>query len=539
MARWAPPDPNTIKGVPLTAVQEAITTRLAAARPKPISHDSWDHVQHLYQLFARGPLWLDRKGLNGDRTHALTDELLAIDSDAVAVDAYPLADLARAIVTVRDSDHPTAEQLAEVDVLLTTCFAALGEDLITGQISPGSVSQSWHISSREDDVDSALVRTLRVGDLQASMSRMRPQDPEYDALRKELGRYRELVARGGWPQVPDGPSLKPGDTTSIARVTALRARLAAEGLVSAAPTSSGVTVPEAKAVYDSALAGAVAEFQVRHAIGVDSILGGETLASLNLSASYRLGQIAANLERYRWLPRLLGDRYVLVNVPAFHLTAFDGGKPALDMKVIVGAEYNNRSTPVFSDSMEYVVFRPYWIVPTSIAEKEIWPKVQQDPTYLDRNDYEQVTIDGEQRIRQKPGPRNSLGLVKFIFPNDFSIYLHATPQNELFDKDVRAMSHGCIRLQHPAEFAEWVLGWPMDRVEQEMQSGPDDHRVNLPHKVPVYIVYFTTYTQNGELYFGNDLYKRDDALVKAVADGAQLTAEESAALAVLRKAAAS
>ena len=248
-----------------------------------------------------------------------------------------------------------------------------------------------------------------------------------------------------------------------------------------------------------------------------------------------MGQIAANLERFRWLPRSLGERYILVNVPAFELTAYDSGKAALQMKVIVGKDYQGKATPVFSDSMEYVVFRPYWIVTDSIAAKEIYPKAEADPGYLERNNYEIVSIEHRQRVRQKPGDKNSLGLVKFIFPNDFNIYLHDTPQGELFEKDVRAFSHGCIRLQHPDQLAQFVLGWPMDSVHHEMEQGRDDHRVNLKRKIPVYIVYFTTYLRDGELYFGNDLYGRDEKLVQSIASAAQSDSASAKAVETLRK----
>jgi L,D-transpeptidase YcbB len=175
---------------------------------------------------------------------------------------------------------------------------------------------------------------------------------------------------------------------------------------------------------------------------------------------------------------------------------------------------------VFSDSMQYVVFRPYWDVTDSIAIKEIYPKAEDDPTFLERNNYEVVRGEGKERIRQKPGPGNALGLVKFIFPNDFAIYLHDTSEQELFDKDMRAFSHGCIRVERPEQLAQWVLGWSADSVQRAMQGEKDDNRVNLPQKIPVYIVYFTTYVRDGELYFGNDLYDRDDTLIRAVAGGA-------------------
>jgi murein L,D-transpeptidase YcbB/YkuD len=363
-----------------------------------------------------------------------------------------------------------------------------------------------------------------------AITAMRPADDDYTGLTKWLGQFRKAVANGGWPTIPEGKSVKPGEADKPARLTALRARLAAEGIE--VPADSGA---RSSAVYSRALAAGVATFQARHGIVVDSMLGPETLKSLNLPATYRLGQITANLERFRWLPRSFGSRYVYVNVPAFHLEAFDSSKKVLDMKVIVGQDYEDKATPVFADSMEFVVFRPYWNVPPTIAAKEIFPKGE---GYLASNDMETYSEGGETRIRQRPGPKNALGLVKFLFPNDFNIYFHDTPNDELFNKDVRAFSHGCIRLEHPDQMAEYVLGWPIDKVQEAMNSGPNNRQIKLPKKIPVYIVYATTYVKDGQLYFGNDLYDRDAELVQAVAPAAMPSPQVVQAVQALRRIAA-
>lgn len=538
VSEWTPPKPDEIDGVPVDAVKTAIQQRLTGATPRRVPSDTWRHVRSLYADYAGAPLWLDKGGLSTDRVNELARALASADSDAIRVDSYPIGDLAKAVAALRSTKSPTADELAEADILMTSTFAALGEDLLTGQIEPSSVSQSWYINPREEHVDTALVRTLREGPLDRAIQLIRPQDPTYDSLRVQLIHYRELAAKGDWPTVPKGPQLKPRETDSRARITALAGRLRAEGYLSSDATiaTDSTSARSGRMKYSTRLAGAVADFQARHDIAVDSMLGPETVDALNQPVSFRLGEIAANLERYRWLPRTLGDRYVLVNVPAFELEAFDQGKPALHMKVIVGQDYQGKATPVFSDSMEFVVFRPYWIVTDSIAAKEIYPKAAADPTYLDRNNYEIVTIDHKKRVRQKPGDKNSLGLIKFMFPNDFNIYLHDTPQGELFNKDVRAFSHGCIRLQHPDSLGAFVLGWPLERVHDQMHNGPDNHTVKLPAKIPVYIVYFTTYVKNGELYFGNDLYNRDDKLVASVASAAAGDSASARAVETLRQA---
>jgi len=542
---WSPASLTEVKKVPIAALRTAIQQRLAGKRPATVGEEGWQHTKRLYARFQQSPLWFEKGGLDKERVDALTTALLRATDDGLALDEYPIGDVARAIATARETNQPTADQLADADVLLTSAYASLGEDLLIGQVNPKTVGQSWHIDARDENVDSALVRTLTKMPFDKSIGAMRPSDEGYAALQKEMMRYRELVAKGGWKPIPEGKALKRGQTDSPARIAALRARLIAEGIdvpaATTAPTANdsagSATAARAAggAVFDDALAGAVAQFQARHAINVDSMLGKETVDALNVPVEYRLGQIAANLERARWLPRRLGERYIYVNVPAFQLTAYDKGEPVLESKVIVGQEFEDKATPVFSDSMELVVFRPYWNITPDIQEKEVGPKVAADPGYLAANDMEYYQEGGKTRIRQRPGPKNSLGYVKFLFPNDFNIYLHDTPNHELFDKDVRAFSHGCIRVEKPAELAQWVLGWDASRVEQAMREGKDNQSVKLPKKIPVFITYATTYVRDGTLYFGNDLYHRDDQLVKAVATGAVGSPAAKPGLEELRK----
>jgi L,D-transpeptidase YcbB len=549
---WSPAELSEVKGVPIAALRTAVQQRLAGPHPSTVGDDAWQHTKRLYARFQQAPLWMSDDGLDKEHAGALTNAVLAASNDAVRIDDYPVAELAQAIADVRNSKQPTADQLANADVLLTAAYASLGEDLLVGSVDPRKVGQSWHIDAKEENVDSALVRTLSMLPLEKSINAMRPDDEEYAALQKELARYRDLVAKGGWQPVPAGKPLKRGQTDSPQRLAALRARLQAEGIdvasvppatASASGTDSAAgarrSSSSGNAVFDDGLAAALAQFQARHGINVDSSLGTETLNALNVPAAYRLGQIAANLERAKWMPRSLGSRYIYVNVPAFHLAAYEGGKPALEMKVIVGQEYEDKATPVFSDSMETVVFRPYWNITPDIQEKEIGPKVASNPGYLAENDMEYYKDGGTTRIRQKPGPKNSLGYVKFLFPNDFNIYLHDTPNHELFDKDVRAFSHGCIRVEKPAELAQWVLGWDEAKVDQAMREGKDNQSIKLPKKIPVYIAYGTAYMRDGQLYFGNDLYHRDDQLVKAIAEGALPSDRAVKALEALKRIATS
>ena len=536
---WSPEKLTSVQGVPATDIEAQIQKKLDGPKLDRIDDDQWGHTKRLYKLYGSNPLWLTSNGLHENRTKALTNAILAANADGMRLDDYPIGALAQAIGALKQTKTPTADQLATADVLLTASYTALGEDLLTGQVDPRTVAQAWHVDPEEENVDSALVRNLRYEQLDKALATMRPTDDDYLGLSKQLQNYRGIVAKGGWQKVPDTRNIKPGAPANPAVLAAVRNRLAAEGIIpaSGANKASMIQSPQGAnassgSTYDHDLAAAVASFQTRHGINVDSALGKETIESMNVPANYRLGEIAANMERYRWLPRSFGSRYVFVNVSAFKLEAYDTGQKVLEMKVIVGQEYQDKATPVFADSMETVVFRPYWNVTPDIAAKEIFPK---GPAYLERENMETYQENGQTRVRQRPGPKNALGFVKFLFPNDFNIYLHDTPNHELFKEDVRAFSHGCIRVEKPAELAQWVLGWPADKVRQEMDNPPDNKSVKVPQKIPVYITYFTTYINNGQLYFGNDLYNRDDKLVPIVMSGAMPSKEVVDAVQALRR----
>lgn len=291
--------------------------------------------------------------------------------------------------------------------------------------------------------------------------------------------------------------------------------------------------------YDEALADAVRTFQTRHGLKQDGKLDESTLQALNIPAAERVREIELNLERWRWLPQELGDRHIVVNIPAFQLRAFADGEQVKRMDVIVGKEYNDRDTPIFVDRMQYLVFRPYWNIPHGIATEEILPKAREDEAYLADNDYQIVpsfaadaeprevnsenmdkVAAGEWQLRQDAGPQNSLGLVKFLFPNDYAVYLHDTPADSLFDKVERDFSHGCIRVHHPAQLADWVLDnqddWDRERIDEAMNGG-ERRRVELESPIPVYLLYWTAFANNGDaVQFREDLYGHDQRLDEAL-----------------------
>jgi L,D-transpeptidase YcbB len=544
---WTPAGVDEIHGVPGTAIKSSIDQKINGEAPAPLGKDTWEHAQRLYKSYQGVPLWLTGDGLDKPRAGALMFAIADATSDGLRLDGYPLQQLGAAIDVINRTDKPTAEQLADVDVMLTAAYVALGEDLMTGQVDPKEFNQAWHISQKEEKVDSALFRSLRAEQLDRAIGQMRPTDEAYDSLRTQLAFYRAQSAKG-WTRVPAGKTLKKGMSDSPERIAAIVSRLTEEGYTigttsattdsqkvadttAPRPPDTSKTTTANRAVFGRDISESVAEFQARHNITVTGTLNPETVDAMNVAPEFRTAQIAANLERFRWMPRALGERFIMVNVPAFKVAAYDSGRKSLEMKVIVGMEYEGRATPVFADSMEFVVFRPYWNVTPSIQEKEF---AGRDAASLAAGGFEFYNDGGQTRIRQLPGPKNALGLVKFLFPNDFNIYLHDTPNDELFKKDVRAFSHGCIRLEKPDEMAAYVLGWDLDRVHAAM-NGSDNRTVTLKQKIPVYITYFTTYVMDDKLYFGNDLYKRDNEMVDRVAPGAILSPEVERAARTLHK----
>jgi murein L,D-transpeptidase YcbB/YkuD len=476
---YVPGQGDQVAGVSMGAIRNAIDARLDSTRsPGWIPQEDWKRVQRIYKLWNNAPLWLEPDGVR-DRARALLASLEEAPAHGLSTARYPL-DSIRLVVGRADdiSDDATPETLADLDVLMSAAYVGYAQDMLLGQLDPKGAAQAWHISGRRGEVDSALVRTLQSPDMAQGLAAMAPMEEEYAQLKQAYVNYQKLAATP-WPTV----------TVSSDKATLLQ-RFAAEGFQT-----------------DSAnLPGTIKLYQDRHGLEPTGKLNAVTVKALNVPAAERLQQIAINLERYRWLPRSLGDRYIYVNVPSFRLQAYNAGQKELDMRVVVGAEYDGRSTPVFADSMEFVVFRPYWNVTPTIQANEFSKYGNALPA-----SYEFWNDGGTRRIRQVPGDKNSLGLVKFMFPNSFNIYLHDTPAKSLFQRADRAASHGCIRVQDPQRLAEWVLGWDGGRVESAMH-GSDNKHVRLPAKIPVYIVYFTAYMRDGQLYFSDDVYGRDDPL---------------------------
>ena len=482
----------------------------------------WRLIQQVYHDRDNRPIWLSA-GRPGGKARDLIRAICRSGDEGLRPADYDLTGLRSSLRKVKDTKDRDPRELASLDLRFTALLLGFGGDVLSGRLDPRTVDDGWFLAARRSSIDSTLRAALRDDASPDVLASLRPKQREYRDLVDALDDYRKILAKGGWGAVAPGRALKRGDTGE--RVAALRKRLHATGDLGTGKDSDA---------FDHDVAEAVARFRVRHGLSADSVADAATIGAMNVPVETRIRQIELNLDRYRWLPAELTDRYVLVNIPDFHLYAYDDGKLRFEQRVIVGDQYQN-ATPVFADSMTYLVFRPEWNVPPSILAREILPRLQdnddydlaaqglevvdsngkvvKDPSEIDWDDED--TTDLHYRIRQKPGPTNALGRVKFMFPNRFNIYLHDTPSRKLFERSQRTLSHGCVRVENPVQLANFALdgqdGWNDGKIEAAMDdtAGKGNRMVSLAEPLPVYLLYLTAYVRDGRVQFRNDPYGKD------------------------------
>jgi len=433
--------------------------------------------------------------------------------------------------------QPSDQDLIHFDLALTISAMRYVSDLHIGKVNPKVFCFGLDVDEKRCDVAEFLrERLVHAPDVSAVLEHL---EPPFEAYRQTVSALRTYLALardddGGSLPITKKP-VEPGDLyLGIARLQRLLRRLG--------DLPSDITIPPNSQLYQGHLVEAVKHFQTRHGLDPDGRIGTATLKQLNTPLKRRVRQLQLALERWRWIPDRFPRPPIIVNIPEFRLHAYnDRYQPELETKVVVGLAFR-RQTPIFADEMTQVIFRPYWHVPLSIQIAELVPKVKKDPAYLENNDYQIVDADGrtiegapmtgdrfaqlrsgQLSIRQKPGVKNALGLVKFIFPNEHNVYLHGTPAKALFSKSRRDFSHGCIRVEKPEELAVWVLrdqpGWDMERI-REAETGPKSTSVNLTKTIPILIVYSTAVVrESGEVYFFDDIYKHDAALEELLNNG--------------------
>lgn len=419
----------------------------------------------------------------------------------------------------------TPSDFARFDLALTVSALRFASDLHFGRVNPKRFHFDFDVGLDVGGGDRDIAGWIRShlvsvsnasAAVPAALSGIEPPFDGYRRTKRALAAYRKLSSEGEIEPLPNVKRpLKPGDSyPDLIRLATLLRRL---GDLPGDPVTS-------EATYAGAVVEAVKHFQARHGLDPDGVLGSATLRALNVPPGQRARQIELTLERWRWLPHSFARPPIIVNIPEFELRALDeSGRTEVRMKVVVGKAYGHQ-TPVFSAAMTYLIFRPYWDVPESIARKELLPKAAADPEYFVKNHYETVpTTSGGSRVRQAPGPDNALGGVKFLFPNEYDVYLHGTPAVELFSKSRRDFSHGCIRVEKPEELAAWVLRnkpeWTRERIREAMNSA-QSLRVNLDTPIPVLIVYGTTVVAgDGDIRFFDDIYGYDASLARTLAAG--------------------
>ena len=493
--------------------------------------DYRSELQSFYEADGYAPAW-SRDGQPTAQARELIGILREADNKGLNAEDY---DASRWDDHLQRLDQPDAA--ARFDAALSVCLMRYVSDLHLGRTNPDHFKFKLATKNSSLDLPQFLRQQLVGGrDLKAQLELVEPPFPGYKRTQEVLRRYLGYAHQeGGAPLPVPAKALDPGSPyAGAARLTQLLRQLG--------DLPADATVPPGD-LYQEPLVAAVQRFQERHGLATDGRLGAQTVRHLNVPLAARVEQLQLTLERWRWLPHEFPQPPVVVNIPEFRLRAFgDGGRVVLSMNVIVGKALRHE-TPVFDKDMRYVVFRPYWNVPPSIQRSEIVPAIQRDRSYIARKNYEvtthggQIVTDGpisdevlEQlragklAVRQKPGPGNSLGLVKLIFPNEFNVYLHSTPSQQLFAQTRRDFSHGCIRVEKPEELAAWALqgnpGWDLAQVRAAMQTGKDNVQVNLTKPIPVLILYGTAVTyDDGSVHFYDDIYGHDAQLRKALAKG--------------------
>jgi len=418
-----------------------------------------------------------------------------------------------------------------LDLLLTDGLVSYAYQLVYGKVDPEALTASWNLSRPllKRIPEDVLQEALSGGSLAGLIKSLAPAFPYYKRMLVQLERYRQIASSGGWLSIPAGQSLRPGDVDP--GVTAVRARLAAEfGDIAAASGD--------ESMFDATLEESVRRFQERYALDVDGVVGPRTLRSMNITAAQRVDQIRVNMERARWLREESTEAkdFMHVNIAGFYVQRFEDRIPTWKTRAIVGAKYHK--TPIFAANMQYIVFNPTWTVPRSIILKEMLPKMKADASYLSSRNYDLVERSGRKvdpasvdwarvsannfpyYVVQRPGPRNALGLVKFIFPNSHAVYLHDTPGRQLFERSERTFSHGCIRTKNPLDLAERLLAdqpkWTREAIDRTIEGGKTT-TVHLTEPLRVFILYWTAEPDvEGGVRFYEDAYNRDPAVLAAL-----------------------
>ena len=435
--------------------------------------------------------WCDTSGVI-EQADNLYNQVMNIDNEGLSKNVLYKDSLTALFAQPSSNINP------EKELMLTAQYFNYAQQVWGGISEEKTKKLNWFLPRKKLDLPFLMDSLLQ--DTSSSIIKKGYSYRQYALLKEYLKRYRDIASKNNWTQIKaDKKSYGPGDSAEVIKAT--REKLFVLGDLSA---NSG------SAVFDDELQNGIKNFRARFGIKQDGAIGQGIIDQLNVPIEKYIETIIVNMERCRWVPVNLNGEYIIVNIPDFRLYAYEQDSIALIMKVVVGKSVHK--TVIFNGDLKYVVFSPYWNVPPDIMKNEVLPALRKDPDYLKRNNME---WNGNS-IRQKPGPKNSLGLVKFLFPNEYNIYLHDSPAKSLFNEDQRAFSHGCIRVEQPKKLAEYLLRkdptWTEVRIDRAMKKGKEQY-VTLKDPVPVFIAYLTAWVdRQGRLNLRKDIYKRDDNL---------------------------
>jgi murein L,D-transpeptidase YcbB/YkuD len=473
--------------------------------------------------------WLNENGPN-EFCYALIDQLKNASAYGLSSQDYATAAMAEKLNKLTRTNPVVAKEANDLDIHLTEMFFLFTKHLRDGRITaPGDVKNIWlRESKNENHSDITLLAEIKnAGQLKEVLQQLQPAQPQYAKLQKALEYYRSLEKSDApaTPTIRSSERIKPFERHPA--IVLVRKKLSATDLREYTVTKDSITGLADSLYYEASLVAAVKTFQERHGLEADGIIGEKTIKFLNQSFQEKADLIALNMERLRWLPENLGDHFIIVNIPEYKLRIYKQEKQTLEMKVIVGSIQN--PTPVFHDSLEHIVFSPTWTVPPSIMEEEIFPRLIKDSLHYSGKNFsfykngieinpaterwDSITNVYQYRVVQKPGPDNSLGLVKFVMPNNMNIYLHDTPDHRAFGKTYRALSHGCIRLDDPARLAAYLLqeqrGWDAPTIDKAMNA-TKPAQITLTKHYQVHLQYNTVWVDdNGNINFREDIYGHD------------------------------
>ncbi|MDR5728795.1 MAG: L,D-transpeptidase family protein [Terriglobia bacterium] len=513
----------------------AASGKLSVLRWPSFSDHRTDFLQ-LYQASNFSPLWLTASGHLTPQALAVIQALESSRQKGLIPEDYDAARWQGRLAALSTTADPTIQ--ANFEAALTVCTLRYISDLHIGRLNPKHFNFDIEIQNKKYNLPQFVTQdVIHAANVQAILNNVEPPYAGYRRTEVALQRYLQLAAKGDGPLLPEaGKTVAPGDTYPGTAQLTQRLELLGD-------LSQTASVSADSHLYTEALVDGVKLFQDRHGLVVDGKLGKQTIRQLNVPLLFRVQQLDDALERWRWLPPSFPQPPIVVNVPEFVLRVFSADhKVALRMNVVVGKAVRHQ-TPVFAKDMQYIVFRLYWNVPRSIVRSEIIPAIVKNRNYIAKKNFEVVTYSGtvvtsgsindnvlaqlraaKLTVRQKPGPDNALGLVKFLFPNEHSVYLHGTPAQQLFSQSRRDFSHGCIRVQQPTELAAYLLRdqppWTPEKVRAAMETGPNNQQVDLKVPIPVLILYITAVVEeDGSVHFFNDIYGHDKSLKALLAKG--------------------